>query len=37
MRDCRAEILFVDKAFAPVGATLAKAIPDLKHVYADDG
>ena len=37
MRDCRAEILFVDKAFAPVGATLAKAIPDLKLVYADDG
>nr|WP_283807362.1 AMP-binding protein [Bradyrhizobium jicamae] len=37
MRDCRAEILFVDKAFAPVGATLAKAIPGLKLVYADDG
>ena len=37
MRDCRAEILFVDKAFAAVGATLAKAIPGLKLVYADDG
>jgi long-chain acyl-CoA synthetase len=37
MRDCRANILFVDKAFAPVGAALAKAIPDLKLVYADDG
>ena len=30
MRDCRAEILFVDKAFAPVGTTLAKAIPGLQ-------
>ncbi|KJC55823.1 fatty-acid--CoA ligase [Bradyrhizobium sp. LTSPM299] len=37
MRDCRATILFVDKAFAPVGATLAKAIPELKLVYADEG
>lgn len=37
MRDCRAEILFVDRAFAPVGATLAQAIPGLKLVYADDG
>ena len=37
MRDCRANILFVDKAFAPVGAALAKAIPELKLVYADDG
>ena len=37
MRDCRAEILFVDKAFAPVGTALAKAIPDLKLVYTDDG
>nr|WP_249158066.1 long-chain fatty acid--CoA ligase [Bradyrhizobium jicamae] len=37
MRDCRAEILFVDKAFAPVGTALAKAIPALKLVYADDG
>mgnify|MGYP000958546458 CR=1 FL=1 len=37
MRDCRAGLLFVDKAFAPVGAALAKAIPGLKLVYADDG
>jgi long-chain acyl-CoA synthetase len=37
MRDCRAEILFVDKAFAAVGTTLAKANPGLKLVYADDG
>ncbi len=37
LRDCRAGILFVDKAFAPVGSTLAKAIPGLTLVYADDG
>src|SRR5215470_13882682 len=37
MRDCRAGLLFVDKAFAPVGAALAKAISGLKLVYADDG
>jgi len=37
VRDCRADILFVDKAFAPVGAALAKALPGLKLVYADDG
>ncbi|KWV50865.1 fatty-acid--CoA ligase [Bradyrhizobium macuxiense] len=37
LRDCRAGILFVDKAFAPVGVTLAKALPGLKLVYADDG
>jgi long-chain acyl-CoA synthetase len=37
LRDCRAELLFVDKAFAPIGATLAKALPGLKLVYADDG
>ncbi|QPF87440.1 long-chain-fatty-acid--CoA ligase [Bradyrhizobium genosp. L] len=37
MRDCRANILFVDRAFASVGADLAKAIPDLKLVYADEG
>ena len=29
MRDCRAEILFVDNAFAAVGTTLAKANPGL--------
>ncbi|WP_315834301.1 long-chain-fatty-acid--CoA ligase [Bradyrhizobium prioriisuperbiae] len=37
LRDCRARILVVDKAFAATGATLAKAIPDLRLVYADDG
>ncbi|WP_454624987.1 acyl-CoA synthetase [Bradyrhizobium cenepequi] len=37
MRDCRPGILFVDKGFAEVGAALAKAIPGLKLVYADDG
>jgi long-chain acyl-CoA synthetase len=37
IRDCRAEVVFVDKAFAPVGTALAKAIPALKLVYADDG
>ena len=37
MRDCRAGILFVDKAFAAVAATLASTIPGLKLVYADDG
>src|SRR5262249_599507 len=37
LRDCRATILFVDKAFAPVGTTLAQAIPGLKLVYADEG
>jgi long-chain acyl-CoA synthetase len=37
MRDCRANILFVDKAFAPVGTALAKALPGLKLIYADDG
>jgi long-chain acyl-CoA synthetase len=37
MRDCRAGILFVDKAFAPVAATLVKSIAGLKLVYADDG
>ena len=37
MRDCRAGILFVDKAFAAVAATLAGTIPGLKLIYADDG
>jgi len=37
LRDCRANVLVVDKAFAATGATLAKALPDLKLVYADDG
>ena len=37
MRDCRATVLFVDKAFASTGTALAKAIPGLKLIYADDG
>jgi len=37
LRDCRAKLLFVDKAFAPIGADLAKAIPGLTLIYADDG
>jgi long-chain acyl-CoA synthetase len=37
MRDCRANVLFVDKAFASTGAALAKAITGLKLIYADDG
>jgi long-chain acyl-CoA synthetase len=37
MRDCRAQVLFVDKAFAAVGATLAEALPGLKLIYSDDG
>jgi long-chain acyl-CoA synthetase len=36
MRDCRADVLVVDKAFASTGAELAKALPGLKLVYADD-
>jgi long-chain acyl-CoA synthetase len=37
MRDCRANVLVVDKAFATMGAELAKALPDLRLVYSDDG
>jgi long-chain acyl-CoA synthetase len=37
MRDCRAQVLFVDKTFAATGASLAKALPGLKLVFADDG
>jgi long-chain acyl-CoA synthetase len=37
LRDCRANVLAVDKAFAATGAELAKALPSLKLVYADDG
>jgi long-chain acyl-CoA synthetase len=37
MRDCRARILFVDKAFATVGAALARKLPGIKLIYADDG
>ena len=37
LADCRAVVLVVDKAFAATGAALAKAVPGLKLVYADDG
>ena len=37
LRDCRASVLLVDKAFAQVGAQLAGALPGLKLIYADDG
>ena len=37
MRDCRANVLLVDKAFAPIGAALTKVIDGLTLIYADDG
>ena len=37
VRDCRPNVLVVDKAFAATAAELAKALPGLKLVYADDG
>ena len=37
MRDCRARVLLVDKAFAPIAAALANKIDGLTLVYADDG
>jgi len=37
LRDCRAKLLFVDKAFLATALTLANAIPDLQLVFADDG
>jgi long-chain acyl-CoA synthetase len=37
MRDCRANILVVDKAFAATGAALAKTLPGVRLVHADDG
>ena len=37
MRDCRAEVLLVDKAFAPIAVALAKKIDGLTLIYADDG
>ena len=37
LRDCRARVLLVDKAFASTGTALAKAIPGLTLIYADDG
>ncbi|QCI66973.1 acyl-CoA synthetase [Phreatobacter stygius] len=36
LKDCRAKVLIVDKMFAPVGDALAKTIPGLRLVYADD-
>ena len=37
MRDCRAKVLLVDRAFAPIAAVLATKIDGLTLVYADDG
>ena len=37
MRDCRARVLLVDRAFAPIAAALATKIDGLTLVYADDG
>ncbi|WP_420131824.1 acyl-CoA synthetase [Rhodopseudomonas sp.] len=37
LKDCRAVALVVDKAFAATGAALAKAIPSMALIYADDG
>src|SRR6185312_6749254 len=37
MRDCRARVLLVDRAFAPIAAVLATKIDGLTLVYADDG
>ncbi|MGO4714181.1 acyl-CoA synthetase [Bradyrhizobium sp. 2TAF24] len=37
LRDCRAGLLVVDKAFAATGAALAQAIAGLQLIYADDG
>jgi long-chain acyl-CoA synthetase len=37
MQDCRAGLLFVDQAFASTGAALARALPGLKLIHADDG
>jgi long-chain acyl-CoA synthetase len=36
LKDCRARVLIVDKMFAALGEALAKAIPGLTIVYADD-
>ncbi|MGZ5924796.1 MAG: long-chain-fatty-acid--CoA ligase [Rhizomicrobium sp.] len=37
LRDCRAGLLIVDEMFATIGATLARAMPGLRLLYADDG
>ncbi|WP_204334091.1 hypothetical protein, partial [Klebsiella pneumoniae] len=36
LKDCRARVLIVDKMFASLGETLAKAVTGLSLVYADD-
>jgi long-chain acyl-CoA synthetase len=36
LRDCRAKVLVVDAAFAATGETMAKALPDLALIFADD-
>jgi len=36
LRDCRAKILVVDHAFAATGTKLAKALPGLTLMFADD-
>ena len=36
LRDCRANVLVVDTAFAATGATMAKALSDLTLIFADD-
>ncbi|MCO5130314.1 MAG: long-chain fatty acid--CoA ligase [Xanthobacteraceae bacterium] len=37
LRDCRAKVLVVDAAFAATADALAKALPGLTLVFADDG
>lgn len=37
LRDCRADILVVDKAFSATGGDLAKVLPNLRLIYAEDG
>jgi long-chain acyl-CoA synthetase len=37
LTDCRPKVLLIDKAFVPIGITLAQTIPDLKLIYADEG
>ena len=36
LRDCAPKVLFVDAAFAAMGAELAKKVGDVRLVYADD-
>lgn len=36
LHDCRASMLVVDKTFAAMGVELAKVVPSMKLVYADD-